>query len=814
MIIKRLMALTALASTAALAQTDPQKPGEGNVPAPDLFDSQIACINNLPGAGDLKTPTVPAMGRTQSALDVGIGTGLSAITGPTLLSELGYVVPHQYGNCGGGVGMAAFTASVQGSVATDVAAGYTALMPKFTAVYGDPGDAASTGTAGAVARARDALARAEANDATSGAVLESLRRTLATAEERHDKARAEFDAIARGPIYQAAAAEWMAKAAVTRSVADYNDAVADVLSAKSTLDNMNYSGYIPLGNSELVGTVVLVSGGMGTVNFAALTNYTNADLNNPQVATVDDNGVTESSDSNFDAAGDLVVPMGLVDGALQSVTSNTRVDAARTRRDNFRVAADALDDLKASNKNVLLQPIIEEAARRAGLEADYYEQQYQGMLADNTNQNPVTVDDPNTPQNEAEPYSIASRNAEYVGASNTRLTAEAGLRVAAATREAATRNVIDAFQSPASFYSQLRDRRVALKAEADGRVAAATNPSTTLTNAAEAAAKALTEAEEALAEYAALAGDPDGPVADLVDTLLETGGDDGKAVATAIARTWDGTLDNKDAIAGLTADTEDGAEADGPVTANTKAIDALTADTNDGATADGPVTANAKRLDSLDGRVADNRKDIDALKGDTGAGIVAANSENIATNAAAIVDNAGHIAVNAGNIASNAGHIAANAGNIASNAGNIAVNASNIVDNRGLIRRNAATLVEHGAFIERNAGHIARNGERIGANAAAIGMNSGLIADNRHLIGELSGDLAIVRAGVAASIALSRMPSVDGGGVSFGAGVFAGEMAYAVGFQVERGFGTFDVGLTSGGGEIGAGVGVGLKVWH
>ena len=357
------------------------------------------------------------------------------------------------------------------------------------------------------------------------------------------------------------------------------------------------------------------------------------------------------------------------------------------------------------------------------------------------------------------------------------MTAEAGLRAAAAAREAATRNVIDTFQNPASFYAQLLARRQALKAEADRRVAAVSSPSAALTDAAAAAARAVTDAEEALAAYHGLVGGPGdtgNPVAGLIDTLLETGGDDGKAVVDAISSTWDGTVENKDAIAGLTADTVDGAEADGPVTANRKAISALTADTDEGADADGPVTAN--------------RKAIDALKTDTD--------------------------TNAGMIAANAGHIASNAGNIAANASNIAVNAAGIVDNRGLIGRNAATLADHGAFIERNAGHIAQNSERIGANAAAIGMNSGLIADNRHLIGELSGELDMVHAGVAASIALSRMPSVDGGGISFGAGTFAGEMAYAVGFQVERGFGTFDVGLTSSGGEIGAGVGVGLKVWH
>ena len=786
MIIKRFMALIALASSAALAQNT-SKPGDGNVPAPDLFDSQIVCTSQLPGAGDLKTPTVVAKGATESALDRAIGRGDSRIVGETLLNDLGYTVPAQGGNCGMGTGApytAPFTAANQGAVAADVAAGYTALLPKFTAVYGDPGNVSSTGAAGALARAHEALAKAQADDTTTTFRLDQLRDALEDAQEAHDKARAEYNAIAAGPIYGAAAAEWMAKAAVTQSIADYNASVDGALSARTTLDAMNYSDYVPLGNTELVGTVVFVTGGMGIVNFAELHGYTNANLNAPQVATVDEHGVTNTDDSNFDAAGRLVVPMRLADGALQSVTSNTSVQSARTNRDNYRIAADALNKLKRENQNIVLQPIINEAARRATAEAEYYAQQYSSMLADTTNRNPVTVDNPSTPQNEAAPYSIASRQADFVTASNQRITAEAGLRAAAAAREAATRNVIDTFQNPASFYAQLLARRQALKAEADRRVAAVSSPSAALTDAAAAAARAVTDAEEALAAFHGLVGGPGNtgnPVAGLIDTLLETGGDDGKAVVDAISSTWDGTVENEDAIAGLTADTVDGADADGPVTANRKAIDALTADTDDGAEQDGPVTAN--------------RKAIDALKTDTDT-------------------NAGMIAANAGHIASNAGNIAANASNIASNSSNIAVNAAGIVDNRGLIGRNAATLADHGAFIERNAGHIAQNSERIGANAAAIGMNSGLIADNRHLIGELSGELDMVRAGVAASIALSRMPSVDGGGISFGAGTFAGEMAYAVGFQVERGFGTFDVGLTSSGGEIGAGVGVGLKVWH
>ncbi len=766
--MNRLMALLALASSAALAQ----QPGDGNVPAPDLFDSQIACSSRLPST--VPTPTVVPTDAMESALDAAIGMGNAQITGTLILNDLGYVIPSAGNNCGQGIGQLPFTVAGQGSTATDVAHGYSALLPKYMAVYGDPGNLTSTGTAGAVARAREALAVATADETTTSSHLDTLRRTLETAVERDNEARAEFDAIAQGPIYQAAKAEWMAKAAVTQSIADYNTAVTDTLSAQATLDTMNYSGYVPLGNQELVQQVVLIFGGMGTVNFAQLTQYVNGDLNNPQIATVDDDGVTDTTDSNFDAAGNLVVPKRLSDGSLQSISVSTVVSTARTNRDNYKLAADALKKLSEENQNILLQVIIDEAARRAQLEADYYEQQFQTVLTDTTNQNPVTTDLPSTPQNEAAPYSIASRHADYLSASNKRVVAEADLRAKAAARETATQGVIDAFQSPGSFYEQLVARRQVLKARADQLVADSSSPSTSLEEAAAAAAKALTEAEDALTNYQNLAGDsedPENPIPGLVNTLLETDGDDGQAVVDAISRTYQYTAENMDTIAALTADTEDGAEEDGPLTANRKAIAANTEN----------VETNSGDIESLDGRVTQNEEDIGALKEETDMNTVM---------------------------------IANNAGNISANASNIAVNASNIVDNRSYIGQNAATLVEHGAFIERNAGHIAMNSERIGANAAAITMNSGLISDNRHMIGELSSDLEVVRAGVAASIALSRMPSVDGGGISFGAGTYAGEMAYAVGFQVERGFGTFDIGVTSSGGEIGAGVGVGLKVWH
>ena len=209
--------------------------------------------------------------------------------------------------------------------------------------------------------------------------------------ETDTEARAEFDAIAQGPIYQAAAAEWMAKAAVTQSVADYNDAVLEATSAQATLDAMNYSGYVPLGNSELIGSVVVIFNGMGTVNLAQLRQYINGDLSNPQVATVNDDGVTNTTDSNFDQAGNLVVPMRLVDGELQSITRTAQVAEARTNRDNHNIAlVAALKKLRDENRTTSLQLVFDDAAQRAQAEADYYEQQFQNALADSTNQNPLT----------------------------------------------------------------------------------------------------------------------------------------------------------------------------------------------------------------------------------------------------------------------------------------------------------------------------------------------------------------------------------------------------------------------------------------
>ena len=106
---------------------------------------------------------------------------------------------------------------------------------------------------------------------------------------------------------------------------------------------------------------------------------------------------------------------------------------------------------------------------------------------------------------------------------------------------------------------------------------------------------------------------------------------------------------------------------------------------------------------------------------------------------------------------------------------------------------------------------VGSNAGAIAANMNAIGSNASAISDNRNMIGELSDDLDVVRAGVAASMALAGMPAINGRGISIGVGSFDGESAFAVGFQIQGEQASFKVGITSGGGATGASAGVGFN---
>ena len=211
-------------------------------------------------------------------------------------------------------------------------------------------------------------------------------------------------------------------------------------------------------------------------------------------------------------------------------------------------------------------------------------------------------------------------------------------------------------------------------------------------------------------------------------------------------------------------------------------VDAISATYDAAATAVTDATESAQEI-------------VNTLTGPDGA--VTMNTSAIATNAENIATNAGNIATNAGNIATNTANIATNTTNIATNTENIATNAAGIMTNAGNIASNTAA-------IGMNTGAIADLGNRVGSNESAIMRNSGMISD-------LNESLEVVRAGVAASMALAGMPAINGRGISIGVGSYDGESAFAVGFQIQGEMASFKVGVTSAGGETGASAGVGFQ---
>ncbi len=226
-----------------------------------------------------------------------------------------------------------------------------------------------------------------------------------------------------------------------------------------------------------------------------------------------------------------------------------------------------------------------------------------------------------------------------------------------------------------------------------------------------------------------------------------------------------------------------------------KLLDALlepdNLDNGDPNPADDDGLALVSAIAEVDGKVA-NLADLTGPGGE-----VTMNTANIETNRTNIATNTANIATNTANIETNTANIATNTANIATNTANIATNTGNIAMNTMEIAR-----VE---------GRVDSNWDAIAQNQMDIGSNRSMINDNRNMIGELSDSLEVVRAGVAASMALAGMPAINGRGVSIGVGSFDGESAFAVGFQIQGEMASFKVGVTSGGGATGASAGVGFQ---
>ena len=711
MVLKRLLvtALSALGLGALVSgPAFSQAPGESNIPAPNIFDDQITCTQLLPTVEGFNLPSMVPMGGMTSPLDdiIGMGTNLLDPTDATItalangaaqLAGLKYEIPTGNMNCGAGAtGPMLGTMNIDadtngsfldagdtlawGSIPKDVADGYTRLRTRFEAVYGDPG-----GITGGTLRDLEAAQKLlDDTPAGSTALVEARTRARDAAQEEHNKRMATFNAASGGPIYQAAVTEWMALSAVSQSIEDYNDQVTKTNTALTDLDamlyrNFSFSGmgtvsdpltltpgdskYVPLTNTSLVGTVVTIAMGEGTVVPGELEAYTGgtAGMQVAGMAAVPAMGTTDavasdSSTSNFTSLGELIVPMSPWDHDGDSATPQilrntfTATNAAgtndvatiRTTVMNVRIAAAALKKARDDNTNPRFQALYDEAYRRAMLEQNYYDAVWAQVLADSTdtrsaqdrlrytdtNANGINEATEQTTANvnagyQANPISIASRNAAYTTESSKRMTEEASLRGLVAAREAATAGVVSHFTNAQSFYQQLVDRRTALKAAAD---AAAPAGATELTAAQKAANTALTMAQAEKTKIDALfPADADNPVVDLVSELLKTGGDDGQALVDAISDTYDDAQDNTDRLDALLTTDADGTESGRIVDIEKKLgeggnVDQLRTDlgalAGDGRT-DETVKGNADEITGLDGRVADNEEDLDAVWMDT-----------------------------------------------------------------------------------------------------------------------------------------------------------------------------------------------------
>ena len=350
-------------------------------------------------------------------------------------------------------------------------------------------------------------------------------------------------------------------------------------------------------------------------------------------------------------------------------------------------------------------------------------------------------------------------------------SAENVVRSTAAALEAARGKVKESLESAGSYLSQLVKLREYEKAQLidlhDG-----TPPDSLL----KAANEALEKAEMQQAAHAALAGETDNPANALLDELLKPAtdadgnpaDDDGQALITAISDTYDTAKSAEDTAMNAMNAVEGLGGEDGAVAMNTAAI-----------------MENADNITELDGRVTQNE-------------------ENIAGNTTMIGENRTMIGENRTMIGENRDMIV-------TNAENIMTNASEIMRVEGRVDTNWDAIAANQMAISDNSASISSNADAIAANMNSIGSNTSAIGDNRNMIGELSDDLDVVRAGVAASMALAGMPAINGRGVSIGVGSFDGESAFAVGFQIQGEMASFKVGVTSASGATGASAGVGFQ---
>ena len=644
------LGLGALAAGTASAQ---------QIPAPDLFDGQVACSMNVP------TPPKSLVGQNRDGDDIGITAKIA--TGMTInvgtdgdatfgtpqggdagLANILYVIDPNLGNCGAGYVMDAdgnfldeagntttdptayVPVAIEAGIAADVGAGYTATLEAFQAVVTADSDVKAKQSA-----LNDLLEDDTDDDIQTAAIAtarENLTKSQVTQTAAHNALYAATGPDRDGSIYRAGVAEWRAKGAVEAAITAWNTAVTELTTADSALtaSTDTFADYVPLGNStstagQILSLIADPTNAMSAVNLANVRTYANAEGGSESTQDPTTGAITGTS--NFDAAGNLLIP--LEDGDSDTETPLTQVKSARTysvintQLTNVNNVVTALEKLQSVNKNALLQGAIDEAVRRAKLEQAHFQAQFDALVADNTDL------DTNT----GGVQSFKTMYDTVRTAMTKRDNAGVTLETAVQTREAATKAVRAAFTSPQSFYQQLVDRRQYLKDQADAevtRLAGLTgDDAPTAKQTADAAksasdtAEALTEAQNVHASFQDLIADGS-PVKGLVEELLkpdmgDDAGDDGGLLVSAI----DGAYD---AVHALTAEDDPATMEDesGRITQLEDKVEMLTGG-DDGSSGLGALEDKVNALTAMDdpetmenenGAVTQNAVDIGMLDSD------------------------------------------------------------------------------------------------------------------------------------------------------------------------------------------------------
>ena len=835
MVLKRLiltalgaLGLGALASGPAFSQNN----GNGQIPAPNFYGDITSCSGGtLPEASTaMGAMSLLGMGGLlDMAFDSSTDTGIQM----DYTQDAALIVTAAADNESNGL-VALLDPSGEAKCNNDVAGGYTMAVELYN----------------------EYVSAKSAADATG-----------ATAEDRAAFTAAQGDKDAYGgAVYDRVYSQQMRLAAANKAIEDYNKLAGSMGTLSSLKNNQGGTGGYD---------AIVVNNGDGTAgNFVLVADTANptADETRALQRVYGSMGVQgyqsilTAADDSERTAGGAITDVGVffnTAGVLQlgmsastTVTTLGNINSELAAWETELTAANtALDEArKAGNLNTAPQ---QERVRKAKLGRDHVQSELDRLTSIVRRQNrdiaeasQVTIGTGNA----AKTYAKERELVDAYAASQRRVTTAAtGVRSAVKALDDANKALMTELASADSYLSQLVTLRQYEQsvAEKEQRENGGANAAQSFKDAVTEAQKAVTAAEMLQTTHTSLTGDTGSPGSKLLSALLQpemVGGednakdDDGLALVNAVTETHQAALNAEktamdaktraDEVAEMIGDGSavegntmkigenagDIMELDGRVTANEGDIDQINMDlygTTSSQHADASACAEGAAglvniANCADARSRHNAGDIADLDGEVEAlGVrVGDNEDAIAMNAEGIAANTMAIESNDMDIAMNAEGIMTNAGNIMTNADNIAAETANRMEAdmmlAGGIDANKMRLDTHEMLVGQNTSAISALDGRVGSNESAIMRNSGMI-------GELSESLEVVRAGVAASMALAGMPAVNGRGIAIGVGSFDGESAFAVGFQIQGEQASFKVGVTSSGGATGASAGVGFN---